>query len=123
MRRSWACRDASEAVGAFAEPQSVKTALDQRRFRPGQWMNVNWVTYPKPEAGERWFGFECVRELSGLPPEVLLVPPGTFAAWMRRRGRLGGQNKVPRVVNDTGMLEELRAFAEDAIRDRGSPSG
>jgi glyoxylase-like metal-dependent hydrolase (beta-lactamase superfamily II) len=60
----------AEYLGAVAQ----KTALDQRRFRPGQWMNVNWVTYPKPEAGERWFGFECVRELSGLPPEVLLVP-------------------------------------------------
>jgi glyoxylase-like metal-dependent hydrolase (beta-lactamase superfamily II) len=24
--------------------------------------------------GEAWFGFECVRDLKGLPPEVLLVP-------------------------------------------------
>ncbi|SEU21427.1 MBL fold metallo-hydrolase [Stigmatella erecta] len=60
----------AEYLGAVAQ----KTPLDQRRFRPSQWMNVNWVTYPKPEAGERWFGFECVRDLSGLPPELLLVP-------------------------------------------------
>src|SRR3546814_20988035 len=27
--------------------------------------------------GERWFGFEAVRDLDGLPPEILLVPlPG-----------------------------------------------
>jgi len=52
-----------------------KTALDRRRFRPRQWMfETNWVTYPTPKGGERWFGFECVRELSGLPPELLLVP-------------------------------------------------
>src|SRR5262249_21625286 len=25
-------------------------------------------------SGEPWFGFECVRQLSGLPPEILLVP-------------------------------------------------
>ena len=34
------------------------------------------------------------------PPQVAAVPPGTFAAWMKRRGKLGGQNKVPRVIND-----------------------
>ncbi len=47
-----------------------------------------------------------------LPPDVRLVPPGTFAAWMRRRGKLGGQNKVPRVINDAAPLEDLRTFAE-----------
>lgn len=48
------------------------------------------------------------------PPEVRLVPPGTFAAWMRRRGKLGGQNKVPRVVNDPALLADLDAFARGA---------
>lgn len=47
-----------------------------------------------------------------LPPEVRLVPPGTFAAWMRRRGKSGGQNKVPRVINDPALLEDLRAFID-----------
>jgi hypothetical protein len=32
------------------------------------------------------------------PPEVVLLPPGAFAAWMRAEGKLGGQHKVPRVV-------------------------
>lgn len=31
-----------------------------------------WQTYSP--AGEDWFGFEAVRELHGLPPEILLVP-------------------------------------------------
>jgi glyoxylase-like metal-dependent hydrolase (beta-lactamase superfamily II) len=61
----------SEYLGAVAQ----QTPLDRRRFRPRQWMHeTNWVTYPKPKDGERWYGFECVRELSGLPPELLLVP-------------------------------------------------
>ncbi|PTL77003.1 MBL fold metallo-hydrolase [Vitiosangium sp. GDMCC 1.1324] len=51
------------------------TWLDRRRFRPRQWTTQpHWVTYPMPRGGERWFGFECVRELDGLPPEFLLVP-------------------------------------------------
>ncbi|MBY0329366.1 MAG: GH3 auxin-responsive promoter family protein [Acetobacteraceae bacterium] len=34
------------------------------------------------------------------PPEVVLLPPGAFAAWMRTQGKLGGQHKVPRVIAD-----------------------
>ncbi|HEX9646257.1 MAG TPA: GH3 auxin-responsive promoter family protein [Alphaproteobacteria bacterium] len=47
------------------------------------------------------------------PPRVHPVPPGTFAAWMRRRGKLGGQHKVPRVINDQALFEDLRRFAGD----------
>lgn len=43
-------------------------------------------------------------------PEVLLVPPGTFAGWMKSRGQLGGQHKVPRVILDAELLASLRAF-------------
>lgn len=43
-------------------------------------------------------------------PQVHAVPPGSFAAWMKSRGRLGGQNKVPRVINDASLFESLRTF-------------
>ena len=34
-----------------------------------------WRTYRS--GGERWFGFEAVRDLDGLPPEILMIPlPG-----------------------------------------------
>ncbi|MFY0562493.1 MBL fold metallo-hydrolase [Archangium lansingense] len=62
---------AAEAEAAVAQA----TWLDRRRFRPRQWSTQpHWVTYPMPRGGERWYGFECVRELAGLPPEILLVP-------------------------------------------------
>ena len=44
-------------------------------------------------------------------PAVRPVPPGTFAAWMKRRGKLGGQNKVPRVINDQPLFDDLKQFA------------
>jgi hypothetical protein len=44
-------------------------------------------------------------------PVVHGVPPGTFAAWMKRRGKLGGQNKVPRVINDPALFDDLKCFA------------
>ena len=43
-------------------------------------------------------------------PAVRVVPHGTFAAWMKSRGRLGGQNKVPRVINDAQLFANLDAF-------------
>jgi GH3 auxin-responsive promoter len=43
-------------------------------------------------------------------PIVHAVAPGTFAAWMKRRGKLGGQNKVPRVINDPALFDDLKQF-------------
>ncbi|MCB0770695.1 MAG: GH3 auxin-responsive promoter family protein [Flavobacteriales bacterium] len=40
-------------------------------------------------------------------PLVHVVPNGTFYAWMKQRGKLGGQNKVPRLCNDRVILESL----------------
>ena len=43
---------------------------------------------------------------------VRILAPGGFAAWMKSRGKLGGQNKVPRIVNDQGLFAALREFAD-----------
>jgi len=50
--------------------------IARRRYRPVQWDDVrDWRTYAG--GGERWFGFDSVRALDGLPPEILMVPlPG-----------------------------------------------
>ena len=45
------------------------------------------------------------------PPETRAVPPGTFAAWMKSRGKLGGQHKVPRIIHDPALLQGLLAAA------------
>jgi glyoxylase-like metal-dependent hydrolase (beta-lactamase superfamily II) len=43
------------------------------RYRSVQWIHQpQWIPYRVE--GETWFGFECVRALEGLPPEILLVP-------------------------------------------------
>jgi glyoxylase-like metal-dependent hydrolase (beta-lactamase superfamily II) len=54
-----------------------KTWLDRQRFRPQQWSShERWKVY-RPGRGEPWYGFDCVRDIAGLPPEILLVPlPG-----------------------------------------------
>jgi hypothetical protein len=45
------------------------------------------------------------------PPQVQVLRQGGFAEWMRRRGKLGSQNKVPRVIMDPDLFADLRAFA------------
>jgi hypothetical protein len=45
-------------------------------------------------------------------PEIRALPHGAFAEWMRRRGRLGAQNKVPRIVNDPDLFRDLCEFAK-----------
>ena len=50
--------------------------INSKRYRPQQWDEVKqWQYYAS--GGEPWFGFEAVRDLQGLPPEILLIPlPG-----------------------------------------------
>lgn len=43
--------------------------------------------------------------------EVTPVPEGTFYEWMKRRGRLGGQHKVPRCANHREYADALRQIA------------
>ena len=47
---------------------------DKIRYRPAQWEHgPDWRLYDVGD-GEPWLGFEAVRDLDGLPPEILLVP-------------------------------------------------
>lgn len=50
--------------------------VPRNRYRPSQFDEVqHWRRYGA--LGEPWFGFDAVRQLEGLPPEILLVPlPG-----------------------------------------------
>jgi len=52
------------------------------------------------------------------PPRIAALRSGGFAEWMRRRRRLGSQNKVPRVIADPALFADLRAFAETNRQSR-----
>jgi len=40
-------------------------------------------------------------------PLVHVVEEGTFYSWLKRKGKLGGQNKVPRLSNNREYLDEI----------------
>jgi hypothetical protein len=44
-------------------------------------------------------------------PIVKSLPKGTFYKWMERKGKLGGQNKVPRLFNTRKYLDDLLEMA------------
>ncbi len=47
-------------------------------------------------------------------PKVHIVEPGTFYAWMKQRGKLGGQNKVPRLANNRDYLDSILKMLSEA---------
>ena len=40
-------------------------------------------------------------------PVIQVMEKGTFYNWMNKRGKLGGQNKVPRLSNNRAFIEEI----------------
>jgi hypothetical protein len=40
-------------------------------------------------------------------PIVHAVQKGMFTEWLRQKGKLGGQHKVPRLSNERKLLEEI----------------
>lgn len=45
-------------------------------------------------------------------PIVRKLPPKTFYKWMKKRGKLGGQNKVPRLANERTYVDEILKMVE-----------
>jgi hypothetical protein len=45
-------------------------------------------------------------------PHIVAVTNGTFLFWMRERGKIGGQNKVPRLSNTREYLDDLLRIHE-----------
>ncbi|TAK35043.1 MAG: GH3 auxin-responsive promoter family protein [Saprospiraceae bacterium] len=50
------------------------------------------------------------RNMALAPLRLHSLPPGTFHNWMKKRGKFGGQNKVPRLSNERRYVEEVLAF-------------
>src|SRR5690606_15327532 len=105
---------ALERDAAFAR----ETMLDRLRYRPQQWSTSgNWRGYTA--GGERWFGFESVRDLDGVPPEILLVPlPGhTFGhAGVAVRGRRGWMLLAGDAYFFRGEMDAERPWCTPGLR-------
>jgi hypothetical protein len=54
------------------------------------------------------------KDLALVAPTIHSVAEGTFYNWMKKRGKLGGQNKVPRLSNSREFVEDILAMIERA---------
>jgi hypothetical protein len=51
------------------------------------------------------------REISLQPLKITVAREGVFYDWLKQKGKLGGQHKIPRLSNDRKQIEELLAFS------------
>ena len=47
------------------------------------------------------------KDITLQPLEVVVARPGLFSAWLKQRGKLGGQHKVPRLSNSREHIDPL----------------
>ncbi|MEJ6980721.1 GH3 auxin-responsive promoter family protein [Pedobacter sp. P351] len=47
-------------------------------------------------------------------PTVHVAPEGTFYKWLKHKGKLGGQHKVPRLANERKYVEEILEMIKSA---------
>jgi hypothetical protein len=52
-------------------------------------------------------------DLALIEPKVHSAGEGTFYNWLKRRGKLGGQNKVPRLANSREYVDEILKMMEE----------
>jgi hypothetical protein len=53
------------------------------------------------------------KDIALSPPKVNVLPKGTFSSWLKHKGKLGGQHKVPRLSNDRKLMEEILLFVKN----------
>ncbi len=53
------------------------------------------------------------KDIAVVAPIVHDVAPGTFYRWMKKRGKLGGQNKVPRLSNNREFIDDIIKMLEE----------
>jgi len=126
-----AVAEAAKAIDGLVSDFAVGTLFPgANRSRGGHQYIVEFSSAP-PTAGDAQRFIELVdQELSrrnddyrvhrsggfGMDrPRLLIVRRGSFEAWMKSRGRLGGQNKVPRIINDQRLFASLSEFCADRL--------
>jgi hypothetical protein len=117
---------AAAGIGAMIADFSVGTIYPEKNHSRGSHLYiVEFSSRPPESAAAQNFIDTADQELSrcnddyrahrsggfGMDrPKLFAVQNGTFEGWMKSRGRLGGQNKVPRIITDQDLFESLRRF-------------
>ena len=111
---------AAQICGVLTEDHHVGPVFPDDPSRPGRHRFFVEFRGPAPdlaqfaaaldaELAKKNEDYEAHRQgnLTMLAPEIVAVPAGGFADWMRSRGKFGGQNKVPRMDNEGVITRQL----------------
>ena len=52
------------------------------------------------------------KDITLQPLELVVAREGLFEAWLKSRGKLGGQHKVPRLANNRDIIEQVLEMNE-----------
>ena len=114
-----AITEACDKTGAVIDNFTVGPIFLEKDHRGGHEWIVEFKV--KPESLEKFTTFldDALRtvnsdydakrafDLALMKPKVHSVEEGTFYNWMKKRGKLGGQNKVPRLSNSREYIDEI----------------
>ncbi len=122
-----AIRFTSEACGVSVTDYAVGSLPQNGAGGTAQHLFVVEITTAPPRAGlpiemgrnidkrlmrlNRDYSEHRAHDYGLKPPQVWIVRPGAFAQWMKKRGKLGGQHKVPRIISDAQLFADLKSHA------------
>ena len=110
---------ASQETGAIISNFTAAPVYFEGKNRGGHEWAIEFAREPDNLATFRRVLDETLREINSdydakrqndlalQAPLIQIAPPGTFLQWLRSKGKLGGQNKVPRLSNSREHLEEI----------------
>jgi hypothetical protein len=112
---------AATRTGAMiSEYTAAPVYMDEKQAGAHEWL----IEFEKPPFNEMLFGQLLDQKLKELntdyaakrsydltlrPPMIKSLPKGTFHEWLTSKGKMGGQNKVPRLCNDRRYVDEIKA--------------
>jgi hypothetical protein len=119
-----AIAQAAEATGAVVSEYTVAPVfMEGKRKGAHEWV----IEFARKPSSLDHFRLELDRALKGvnsdyeakrfknttlLEPKITVVRRGAFMEWMRSEGKMGGQNKVPRLFNDRTYADTLISMGE-----------
>lgn len=116
---SYACRECGADVGDYTVAPVYMTDREKGRH---QWI----IEFAKEPNDINRFAelldsqlqsvnsdYDAKRHSTLAAPQICSVEKGTFLGWLASQGKVGGQNKVPRLANTRQYIDSLEAYIAD----------
>ncbi len=121
-----AITSACEKTGAVIDNFTAAPIYFDKGTRGGHEWIIEFIKHPHDLGEFRFVLDDTLRRINSdydakrnkdialMAPTIRTVTEGTFYNWMKKRGKLGGQNKVPRLSNSREFVEDILAMVASA---------